>query len=241
MLAYETDDGPDPPVILLHEGAGSLRAWSRTRAALAGSRRLIAYDRRGFGRSPRTARFDVAHFDEACDDLVRLLERLDLPPADFVGHSDGGSVALLAAARHPELVRSVVVVATHVVADPATVAGVGALGPPGEWDERVRRSYAEQHGADWAEVVGRWQATWTTPGGVADWDMRAQLPAISRPVLAVHDRADPLSPALHAETIAAAVPGARTSWYDTGSHRPHLAEHDRFLREVRAFWSDSVR
>jgi pimeloyl-ACP methyl ester carboxylesterase len=235
-LHHEVIDGDEPTVVLLHEGAGSGMVWDRTRDSIRGGRRALVYDRRGFGRSPRDASFGADHFEQAVEDLRSLVRRSCDGPVVLVGHSDGGSIALLATIRHPELTRSVCVVDTHVYADAGTVEGLKALGPVQGWDERVRSLYARQHGDDWAEVVSSWRQMWTT-GGLVGWDIRAELPAIRCPLLVVHDRADELSSTVHAEAIAAAARSAEVSWYDTGSHRPHLAERDRFCRELHAFWA----
>jgi pimeloyl-ACP methyl ester carboxylesterase len=244
-LAWTEEPGEGPAAVLLHEGAGSRSAWDRLRPALTSGRRTLTYDRRGFGRSPRTASFAADHFDQACDDLATLLrgrgtQRDAARRHDLVGHSDGGSVALLVAARHPELVRSVTVVATHVYADPATVTAVAAMGAPRGWDARVQRSYAAQHGDDWERVVADWLGLWTG-GALARWDLRRELAAISCPVLVVHDRRDPLSPVVHAAALTQGLPDVRVAWHDTGSHRPHLADRDGFIDEVHAFWTSLGR
>jgi len=239
-LWWSSDPGSTPSIVLLHEGAGSSQVWRSVQPTLSTSgRRVVMYDRRGFGRSPHDDVWTPAHFDAAVRDLVELLTGLSTQPVDLLGHSDGGSVALMVAARHPRLVRSAIVVATHVFADAVTVAALRGLGQPSEWAERIRDGYALQHGPDWERVVGGWLSMWIN-GTLADWDVREELGRIECPVLVVHDRRDPLSPAQHAEAIAAAVSGSTVRWYDHGSHRPHLADIRRFVAEARAFWAGDV-
>jgi pimeloyl-ACP methyl ester carboxylesterase len=153
-----------------------------------------------------------------------------------VGHSDGGSVALLAAIRHPAAIRSVCAVSTHVYADAQTIAALRSLGPVHEWDGRTRDHYARQHGDDWPEVVASWVEMWTT-GSLAAWDIRDELSAIRCPVLVVHDRADPLSSIVHADAIVASVTAAQLSWHDSRSHRPHLTDRERFRSDLQSFWA----
>jgi pimeloyl-ACP methyl ester carboxylesterase len=162
---------------------------------------------------------DSDHFEQAVEDLGDLLRETCDGPVDLVGHSDGGSVALLAAVRHPEAIRSVCAVSTHVYADPYTASALRALGPVQSWDERTRVLYETQHGDDWMDVVAGWIGMWLA-GGLSRWDLRPELPEIEVPVLVAHDRADPLSPTLHARSIQESVQSARVSWYHTGSHRP---------------------
>ncbi|MBV9096966.1 MAG: alpha/beta fold hydrolase [Frankiaceae bacterium] len=229
-------------MVLLHEGAGAAAVWDETRAALAAAsgRTVVAYDRRGYGSSARDASFGPDHFDQAADDLVALIAGLGDDPVDVVGHSDGGSIALLAAARRTPLIRTVTVVDTHVFADPQTVAGVRAMGHPADWPERTRAHYERLHGADWQDVVEAWLTMWTAPGGVLDWDIRPALAEIVVPVLVVHDRGDAVSPMIHAQAIIGGARSVRVSWYDDGSHRPHLKQPERFLRDLQQFWADYV-
>jgi pimeloyl-ACP methyl ester carboxylesterase len=234
-LFHEAGPGAPPAVLFLHEGAGSSAVWDRPRQNVAADRLAVVYDRRGYGRSPRDVALDEQHFDQATDDLARLVRELGTPSVDLVGHSDGGSVALLLAARYPGLVRSVVVVATHVFADAGTTSAVRALGAPATWDERTRSRYAALHGSDWEEVVGSWLHLWTQ-GGLSTWDIRDELSRVTAPVLVIHDRADPLSPVIHAERIGELVPHCCVHLYGTGSHRPHLAAPERFASDVHTFW-----
>jgi pimeloyl-ACP methyl ester carboxylesterase len=212
-LYVEEVAGRPPPVVLLHHGAGSVRAWDAFVPAIAGGRRLLAYDRRGFGSSPRDAIFDAELFERDADDLAALLDARGGAPAHLVGHSDGATVALVAAYRHPEAVLSVTAIAGHVRLDAATREALRDFEPP---------STPEQVA---------WYELWTR--GLDDWDIEERLAGIHCPVLVVHDRRDPLSPPEHAEAVLRA-PGAQISWYETGTHVPHRGDRGRFERELEA-------
>lgn len=95
--------GEGDPALLVHGSFGwGTETWEKQRP-LADSYRLLLVDRRGFGASPANGRVD---FDRDADDVAELLE----DGAHLVGHSYGGVVALLAAARRPDAVRSLTVV-----------------------------------------------------------------------------------------------------------------------------------
>ena len=212
-LYVEESPGRPPAIVLLHHGAGSLRAWDAFLPGIAGGRRVLAYDRRGFGSSPRDAVFDARLFERDADDLAALLLARDAAPAHLVGHSDGATVALVAAVRHAELVVTVTAIAAHVRLDPATREQLRDFEPP-EGPE----------GAAWHEL-------WTR--GLDEWDIEELMTELRCPVLVVHDRADPLSPPEHAHAVLRA-PRARISWYETGTHMLHRIERDRFERELEA-------
>ena len=91
-------------VLCVHGSFGWGTETFRKQRPLANSFRLVLVDRRGFGRTPADGRVD---FDRDADDLALLL---DEEPAHLLGHSYGGVVALLAAARRPERVRSLAVI-----------------------------------------------------------------------------------------------------------------------------------
>ena len=230
-LHVETTPGTDPVLVLLHRGLNSLRSWDPFVPGIACGRRLVTYDRRGFGASPRDAVLDARLFHRDADDLAELLEQIDATPAHLVGHSDGATVALVTAARHPEVVRSVTAIAGHLRAE-EPLRRLLLESPLSSWGKRTTDECRERHGDDWRDVAAAWYELWTST--LADWDIEAELAAIRCPVLVVHDKRDVLAPPDHGEGVARSVPHAVLSWYDTGRHGPHVAERERFERELEA-------
>jgi pimeloyl-ACP methyl ester carboxylesterase len=117
------DRGEGEPLVLLHGVATSRLIWSRVAEPLARGRRVIAVDLPGFGESaPAGPGFEL---DQVAD---RLIERLGVERFDLVGHSLGGAVALAVAARHPDALRRLVLVAPAGLAPRATrlAAALGA-------------------------------------------------------------------------------------------------------------------
>jgi pimeloyl-ACP methyl ester carboxylesterase len=236
-MYVEDHPGRDPATVWLHHGVGSTRAWDTFLPAAAGGRRAIAYDRRGFGRSTHDRRITTTMFHEDVEELRRMLAERQAAPAHLIGHSDGGTIALLLAARAPELVLSVAVVAVHVRGDEVTVATLRRMGPPAEWPEPMQRSLRRAHGEDWADVATRWHELWTSPGWEG-WNIVGELDAVRCPVFVMHGRQDDLSPPLHAEAVHEALPNARVAWVDTTTHDPHRVEPDRLVSELQALWQD---
>jgi pimeloyl-ACP methyl ester carboxylesterase len=235
-IHVEEHPGSAPATVWLHHGVGTAAAWHAFLPTAAAGRRALAYDRRGFGASGRDRDLGAEMFDEDAADLADLLRDRDAAPAHLVGHSDGGTVALLCAARHPDLVLSVATVATHVRADGVTVGTLRRMGPPRDWEPALRRNLRRVHGADWEQVTGAWHRLWTESAWAEGWSIEAELGAIRCPVLVCQDRRDVLAPPLHAESIAAAVPGAHLSWWDSGGHDPHRSDRPRFARELLSLW-----
>jgi pimeloyl-ACP methyl ester carboxylesterase len=95
--------GSGPAVVLIHGWALSLREWDDQIAALAPRYRVVAFDRRGYGRSTGFA-------DASADpgDIRALLDTLRIRAAVLVGHSAGADVAIRFAAAMPERVAAMV-------------------------------------------------------------------------------------------------------------------------------------
>jgi len=127
------DHGEGEPLVLLHGVATSRLIWSRVAEPLARGRRVVAVDLPGFGESaPAGPGFEL----ERVADL--LVERLGMHRFDLVGHSLGGAVAVSVAARHPDAVGRLVLVAPAGLAPRATRAAA-ALGAAAERAVFARR------------------------------------------------------------------------------------------------------
>jgi pimeloyl-ACP methyl ester carboxylesterase len=99
--------GGDVPLVLLHGGGSTIEVtFGRVLPVFAGSRRVIAVEEQGHGRTSDRDR--PVTFEGSADDLAALLRHLEVDRADLFGFSNGASVALQVAIRHPGLVRKLV-------------------------------------------------------------------------------------------------------------------------------------
>jgi pimeloyl-ACP methyl ester carboxylesterase len=95
------------PLVLLHGGGSTLEVtFGRVIPIFAGSRRVIAVEEQGHGRT--TDRDQPVAFETSADDVAALLRHLKVDQADLFGFSNGASVALQVAIRHPQLVRKLI-------------------------------------------------------------------------------------------------------------------------------------
>ena len=110
-LYYEWHGVPHdsrPPLLLVHGGGSTIESnWGRLIAALQGSRRMIAVELQGHGRTGAGDR--AASFEGSADGVAALLGELAAGPLDVLGFSNGGQVAMQLAIRHPATVRRLVV------------------------------------------------------------------------------------------------------------------------------------
>jgi pimeloyl-ACP methyl ester carboxylesterase len=106
-MYYEVH-GSGEPLILLHGGIAASEAFGDNLVVLAESRQVIAVHLQGHGKTRDIDR--PLRYELMADDVAALMEHLELQPADLLGYSMGGGVALQMAIRHPQLVRKLVIV-----------------------------------------------------------------------------------------------------------------------------------
>jgi pimeloyl-ACP methyl ester carboxylesterase len=107
-MYYETY-GPERgvPLVLLHGGGSTIDStFGRIIPCLARKRRIIAVEEQAHGRT--SDRDALVRFETSADDVAALLDQLDIAQADVFGFSNGASVALEVAIRHPQAVRKLV-------------------------------------------------------------------------------------------------------------------------------------
>jgi pimeloyl-ACP methyl ester carboxylesterase len=125
--------GSQPPLLLVHGGGSTIESnWGQLIPALEGSRRLLAVELQGHGRTG--AGEHAASFEGSADGVAALLEELAVGPVDVLGFSNGGQVALQLAIRHPAAVRRLVAASAPFRRD-AMVDGF--------WDGLAAGTYAD--------------------------------------------------------------------------------------------------
>ena len=254
-LAYD-EVLPDNPkgTILLLTGLGSKRqGWLRQLPAFGREYRTLAMDHRDVGDSDPFAGPYTA--GDQADDAAALLRALHIERAHVVGISMGGMIALNLAERHPDLVKSLVLVSTsaggqgHVGPTPAAAA---TLRPdlntdPGERAVQTYRAitapgYLDAHPQE-AELIRR--GALYKPMSLDSYarqysaalshDVSAHLHDIRAPTLVVHGDADPLVPPDNGYHLAREIPGAKLVVYSDTGHIPIVERAEDFNRDVLKF------
>ncbi|RDI62431.1 alpha/beta fold hydrolase [Microvirga subterranea] len=224
------------PILLFHDSLGCVELWRSfpRHLAQATGRRVVAYDRLGFGRSdPHPGR---PGFDFVAREAQHVVPRLceDLAVQDFVacGHSVGGGMAVETAARFPTRCRALVTIAAQAFVEDRTLEGIRVA--QRDFQDPANLARVEKYHGDKARwALDAWIGTWLRPD-FADWTLDGALAAVRCPVLAIHGERDEYGSRAHPERIAA---GRGTAHILSGiGHVPHREQEallvdviDRFL------------
>jgi pimeloyl-ACP methyl ester carboxylesterase len=235
-------DAAAPLLVFLHEGLGSLSMWKdfpQRLCAAAGCRGLV-YSRPGYGRStPREAdeawQPDFMH-RQAQQVLPALLAALGVDtaarPVWLLGHSDGGSIALLFAAHSPDRTAGAIVLAPHILVEDLSVASI----------ERARLAYAHgdlrrglaRHHDDPDSAFWGWNGVWLSPV-FRDWHIADEIGAIRCPLLAVQGLDDEYGTLAQIRGIAERVPQTRLLELADCGHSPQRDQPERLIAAAAAF------
>ena len=227
-----------PWVVFLHDSLGCVETWRDFPDVLAGRVGLdaVVYDRQGYGRSsplaptPRTRQY----LEEEAHVLRRLLDALEIDSVVLFGHSDGGSIALIAAAMEPNRTAAVVTEGAHVFVDDVTLRGVrSAQASLGTSDLAER--LARYHGDKGPALTSAWIDTWLSPE-FRPWNIEHYLPAIRCPVLVIQGERDEFGTIDQVNAIAEGI-GARAERLMIPSigHTPHREARDIVLDAAATF------
>jgi pimeloyl-ACP methyl ester carboxylesterase len=126
LKMYYEVHGSGEPVVLLHGAFMTItNNWTGWIGELAKTRKVIAVEMQGHGRTGDIARDITA--ENLADDVAALLDHLKIPRADVIGYSMGGGVAMQCAIRHPDKVRKVVVISSRFRRDGFVKEGLEGL------------------------------------------------------------------------------------------------------------------
>ena len=231
---------PDrPTLVFLHEGLGSVALWRQwpqqlcSRLGCAG----LVYSRQGYGRSQ--ARQDVRGagrlqpdymHHEALQVLPALLQALDIAKPVLIGHSDGGTIALLHASHCP--VQACIVMAPHVMVEDLSIQAIDAARQAFMCDglrQRLAPFHDDVDGAFW-----QWNDVWLSRA-FRSYDIRAEITAIEAPLLAIQGEDDPYGSMAQIDDIADAVPHARRLKLARCGHSPHRDQPEAVNQGIEAF------
>jgi pimeloyl-ACP methyl ester carboxylesterase len=232
-----------PLLVFLHEGLGSVALWRDFPARLCARLgwRGLAYSRRGYGASTPHDGPLPRHYlrREAVDVLPALLTALDVARHKpwLIGHSDGGSIALLAASCDAASYAGIITLAPHYFVEDVCLAGIRrarAAFETGDLRARLARYHQDVDGAFYG-----WCNIWLDPA-YRDWRIEAELAGIVCPILAIQGDADEYATLEQINGVARQAPQTKRLTLPRCGHSPHLQQPEAVLEAIAAFVSPAA-
>ncbi len=252
------------PMLLLHGFAASVFSWRKVMEPLSEAGAVIAFDRPAFGLTERPMPEEWEgrnpYTPEAQADLtVALMDELGVEKAVLVGHSAGGTVALLTALRYPERVEALVLEGAAVydyAPTPEWMAPLLRMPPMDRLGPLLVRSITllgevviREAWSDPNKITVELISDYKKPLQVENWDralwelvlarhplgLEGRLDEVSVPVLVITGENDRIVPSRNSERLAAELPRAELAVIADCGHVPHEECPLRFLEAVEGF------
>jgi len=264
---YKTVGQGDPTLVLLHGFGASVFSWRKVMAPLADVGTVIAFDRPAFGLTERTMPDEWSgqnpYSREAQADLtVALMDELGVEKAVLIGHSAGGTIAVLTALRYPERVQALVLEDAAIYQQGGTPGWLRPLlltpqmsrvGPlmvrsSVSWGEAVIRTAWNDPNKITMELVSGYRkplqaenwdrALWELILATHPLDLEAHLGDISVPTLVTTGEGDRIVPSDQSVRLEAELPNAELVVIPVCGHVPHEECPGPFLSAVTDFVGD---
>lgn len=239
MAVARTQLFPEKPVLVfLHDSLGCIELWRDWPLQLAEAIQcdVLIYDRIGYGKSaPMESHVRPVNYMELeADNLNALLRELDISKALLFGHSDGGTIALLAAAKYSESIVGVVAEAAHIFVEEITLKGIREAMEAYK-NTSLPIKLARYHGEKVDTLFKAWTETWTR-ADFRDWNIEYMLPEITCPVLFIQGSEDEYGSLHQVNRTIDSVSGIGESLILEGlGHSPHKEDSERVLSIITPF------
>lgn len=229
------------PIIFLHEGLGSVSAWTQRgldwplAVCNATGRAGLVYSRLGYGQSDpappgrRTLQPDYMH-QEAYEVLPALLAGLNIANPVLLGHSDGATIALLYASKHRTA--ACIAMAPHVMVEAIALSAIAQAKvayKSGALKSSLAKHHANVDGAFW-----QWNDVWLSTG-FRSFDIRDECRRISAPLLLIQGIDDAYGTMAQLDKIALVAPYAQQVRLADCGHSPHRDQPQLALTAVAGF------
>ena len=238
-LVYDEVDSSCPTLVFLHEGLGCIRLWREFPAQVraTGAYNLLLYNRAGYGHSDPADLPRPLHYlhVEAVQVLPELLRMLGIGQHILIGHSDGGSIALLYAGSEHRLpgLLGLVTMAAHVFNEEICISSLKAARQAyltTDLRQKLARYHQDVDNAFWG-----WNDTWLREE-FRNWNIEDCLSAIEVPTLALQGADDQYGSPAQLEAIVTGIgPLAQSQLLPGCRHAPHLEQPEQTLALIRDF------
>jgi pimeloyl-ACP methyl ester carboxylesterase len=240
--ACAASSGNTPLMLFLHEGLGSVAMWRDFPAQLCeqGGFAGLVISRSGYGKSSPRAPGEQWPMDQlriqAHEHLPALFAALAIDTAVrepwLFGHSDGGTIALLYAAQHPESLAGLIVLAPHIVIEQLSIDSIRSAKV--SYETTVLKERLAKFHNDVDSAFYGWNDMWLNPEFTV-CDTHAVLKQITCPVLAIQGLDDIYGTMAQIDGIKAAVPHTQLLKLPDCGHSPHREQTAAVIAATTTF------
>jgi pimeloyl-ACP methyl ester carboxylesterase len=181
-----------PVIVFLHDSLGCVELWRDfpERLCTAVSCNMLVYDRQGYGKSAPLAHHHRtnAYLENEAIVLHDLLTLLDIKDVIIFGHSDGGSIALIAAGQYPSLFKAVIVEAAHIFVEDITLDGIRKAVDAYQTTD-LKTKLEKYHGDKTETLFKAWTETWLSER-FRSWNILKFLLETTSPVIFIQGEHD---------------------------------------------------
>lgn len=236
---YGPSPSEAPTLVFLHEGLGCITTWRDfpKRLSEATGCGAFVYSRLGYGGSDAVDLLRPVNFmhEEALLMLPKVLLAAGVCDAILIGHSDGGSIAIIYAGSRPNVrVRMLILEAPHVFVEDISVESIKRAALHYKKGQ-LKSALERHHGKNVECAFWGWNRVWLNPA-FRSWNIEEYLPGISVPVLVIQGENDEYGTLRQVEAIerGCRVQVQRIILPDCG-HSPHRTQPERTLDAMTTF------
>ena len=225
-----------PTIVMLHEGLGSISHWRDFPSRLTESTGagVFVYSRYGHGASdclqgPRSVPY-MHH--EAQVVLPEILRQANIQRPVLLGHSDGGSIAIIYAGTFPDSPAGLILEAPHVFVEDISVSSIAHAREAylqTDLPQRLARHHVNADSLFWG-----WNNIWLDPE-FRHWNIESFLDPIRCPVLAIQGAEDQYGTTKQIDAIQARIPSTSAIILEDCRHAPHRDQPEATLSAIRRF------
>ncbi|WP_103867358.1 alpha/beta fold hydrolase [Aquimarina sp. I32.4] len=225
-------------VIFLHDSLGCIELWRDfpNHIALKTGLNILSYDRQGYGKSApfSTSKRDIDYLKNEAIILEKIINNLNLKNVILFGHSDGGSIALLAAALFPEKINAIITEGAHVFVEPETIEGIKKAVIAYK-NTNLKEKLTQYHQDNTEAVFSMWTETWLSEQ-YESWNIEKYLHKIQCPSLIIQGEKDEYGTIDQVHSIVNNTSGNSASLIIPNiGHTPHKESPEIILEKVTEF------
>jgi len=236
VLWLASSQADAPVIVMLHEGLGSIAAWKTFPQQVTAHTgcSVLVYSRYGHGNSDKLLEKRPVTFMHYEGQVVlpELLGKLGIERPILLGHSDGGSIALIFAGTYPERCAALILEAPHVFVEDLSVASIAQAKvnyQTTDLPEKLARYHAHADETFWG-----WNDIWLNPE-FRGWNIEGYLDAIRCPILCIQGEQDQYGTVAQVQAIKARVPATKILMLPDCKHSPHRDQPEMTLRGITEF------